>query len=473
MKKIYLNIKKTTVALSLLVLITTPVFAESLKVSWLDSSSNEDGFIIEKRLLGNDEFDTISTLAANTSSYIDSDVILDETYCYRVISYNQVGESPSEESCLAVIGAGVITPKISSKNSIPEYTYSDITISHQFISKPTTIELNDKKFYSFNNDQTYNESYSDSNLSNIEFYVDNGQAKAHSRDYFIFQQDGEELANGYMKMGFNSNNKLSFDMQSNGNVQTATLYIQAGVWSNEVSSIVVTVGNTEQYITLPKGYSWQYVSVDFTFDGTAPVTITTDKDQGGYSSLMFAGIVINTPVFIEEVVVEDVVQYASLLSVDTGADTTIDVSDLEFITYSMEKGNDDFSDASVENISYSGANRASSNTYQFITQNNETYSGYMSMSWNEENSVSIKLESGKSQINIVSLYFSAGAWTSETAQVEVIINDQSEFIELSSGYSWKKMKVDIEFEGKLNLDIRPAGILGGYSAFKFAGLTLY
>ena len=476
MNKTYFNIKNAIVATSLSFLMNAPILAETLQVSWSDSSSNEDGFIVEKRLLANGEFESISTLAANVSSYTDSDVILDETYCYRIIAYNQAGESPSEESCLAVIDESetdIITPKIPSKSTDPIYSYTDISIIHQFISKPTTIELDDKKFYSFKNDETYNEFYSDSSIYNTEFYVDNGQAKEYSRDYFVFQENGNDLVNGYTYMGFNSNNKLSFDMKSNGGKQVATLYMQAGVWTNETSSIVVTVGDTEQYITLPKGYSWQYISVDITFDGTVPITITTDKDQGGYSGLMFAGIVINDPVFIEEVDIEEPIQYASLLSVDTGVDTTIDVSSVEFTTYAMQKGNDEFSDASVESISYFGTNRTSSNTYKFITQNDVTHSGYKLMSWNEENGVTIKLESGESQINIVSLYFSAGAWSRETALIEVIINDQSEFIELSSGYSWKKMKVDIEFEGELNLSIRPSGILGGYSAFKFAGLTLY
>lgn len=476
MNKTYFNIKSAIVATSLSFLMNVPIFAETLQVSWSDSSSNEDGFIVEKRLLANGEFEIISTLTANVSSYIDSDVILDETYCYRIIAYNQAGESPSEESCLAVIGENdvePITPKTGGKASTPEYTYTDITISHQFISKPSAIEIGDKKLYSFKSDETYNESYSDSSIENAEFYTESGRVKEYSRDYFSFQKNSNELVNGYVHMGFNSGNKLSFDIESNGAKQVATLYMQAGVWTNEASSIVVTVGDTEQYITLPRGYSWQYISVDITFDGTAPVTISTDKDQGGYSGLMFAGIVINDPVFLEEVDIEEAIQYASLLSVDTGVDTTIDVSSVEFTTYTMQKGNDDFSDASVESISYFGTNRTSSNTYKFITQNDVTYSGYKSMNWNEENGVTIKLESGESQINIVSLYFSAGAWSRETAMIEVVINGESEFIELSSGYSWKKMKVDIEFEGELNLSIRPSGILGGYSAFKFAGLTLY
>lgn len=471
MNKKSIGVKRKVLVIASSVLISNPVFAETLQVNWLDSSSNEDGFMIEKRLLANELFETISTLSANTSTYTDSDVIIDETYCYRIVAYNQAGESPSEESCLAVIGEDeveAITPKTGSKPSTPEYTY--ISISHQFISKPSTIELGDKKLYSFKSDETYNESYSDSSIENAEFYAESGSVEEYSRDYFSFQQDSNELVNGYARMGFNSGNKLSFDMESNGATQTATLYMQAGVWSNEASSVVITAGDKEEYITLPRGYSWQYISVDITFDGNTPVTITTDINQGGYSGLMFAGIVFNDAL-VEEA--EEVIQYASLLSVDTGVGTSIDVTDIEFMTHSMQKGNDDFSDASIDTISYYGDNRTSSKRYNFINQNGDEYPGYTSMQWNEENGIILKLQSGDSQTNIASLYFSAGAWSSETATIEVMINDQSELIELSSGYSWKRMKVDIEFEGELNVDIRPVGTLSGYSALQFAGLTLY
>ena len=54
----------------------------------------------------------------------------------------------------------------------------------------------------------------------------------------------------------------------------------------------------------------------------------------------------------------------------------------------------------------------------------------------------------------------------------IIINGESEVIDLSSGFSWKYYKVEVEFEGELDIEIRPVGTLSGYSAMKFAGLTL-
>ena len=188
---------------------------------------------------------------------------------------------------------------------------------------------------------------------------------------------------------------------------------------------------------------------------------------------MFAGIVLNNAITaVEEVEAVEAVKYAALLSVDTKAGYTIDVADAEFMTHDMQSGNHDLTDAQVESISFSGKTYDVTKRYNFTDQNGNDFVGYKGMSWKEENGVALKLKSGESQVNVASLYFSAGAWTRETAAVEVVINGVSEIIELSSGYSWKYMQVDVEFEGELDIDIHPVGTIGGYSAFNFAGVTL-
>lgn len=489
MNKQSIGIKKSTLALASAMLINNPVFAETLQVGWSDRSSNEDGFMIERRLLDNNIFEKISTLSANSNTFTDSDVLNDETYCYRIIAYNQAGESPSEEQCLAVTGnddgesyddsgsydeseSEVVIPKKSSTPKTSTYSYTDISISHEFISKPTMIELADKKLYSFKSDETYNESYTDSSVYNANFSLENGKTLDLDRDYFSFQQEGEELTNGYVSMAFKSTNNLTFDMQSNDTLQTATLYMQAGVWSNEAASVVVTVGETEYYVTISKGYSWEYIAIDITFDGTVPVSITTDSDQGGYSTLMFAGIVINEATTIEYAEEVEPVQYASLLSSEINTGLSIDVTDVKFVTQGMQKGNEDFSDATVENISYYGDTRYYNNGYYFNNENGESYNGYTWMRWNENNGITAKLQSGESQINTVTLYFSAGAWTNGTAQIAIVLNGQTEFIELNAGYTWERTKVVIEFEGELNIDIHPVTTITGHSALNFGGLTI-
>ncbi|MBB1272127.1 fibronectin type III domain-containing protein [Psychromonas sp. SR45-3] len=482
------SVKKSSLVLFSLLAGSSIASAENLKINWTDNSTNEDGFIIEKRLQENNLFEIVSTLPANASNFTDSNVIVNQTYCYRIAAFNQAGQSTSDESCLEVYEVASsetpVEPTTPADTSTPTetetptdagiiYTATDIAISHEFTSKPSVIEVGEKELYSFRSEAAYNEEFSDDSIANSQFSVSEGKVGYYDRNYFSFQQNGTELTNGYALMKFNTGNKLSFDLVGNGQEQNATLYMQAGVWSRDTSSVIVTVGNEVETITIPRGFAWQYFSVSIAYDGSTPVTITTDSDQGGYSSVMFAGIVLNNAITAEvEVEAVEAVKYAALLSVDTNAGYTVDVADAEFMKHDMQSGNHDFTDAQVESISFSGKTYDVAKRYNFTDQNGNSFIGYKGMSWKEENGVTLKLKSGESQVNVASLYFSAGAWTRETAAVEVVINGVSEIIELSSGYSWKYMQVDVEFEGELDIDIHPVGTIGGYSAFNFAGVTL-
>lgn len=491
------GIKKSSLIIASVLLGNSFAMAGNLQVTWLDSSNNEDGFTVEKRLMEKDDFELISYLPADTTLYVDSDVVTYQSYCYRISSYNQAGKSTSDESCIEVNEVDVeatddsatenddstssdvvisepsySTDTDSDTASKPVYTYSDITISHEFISKPAVIEIGEKELHSFKSNENFNTEYSSNEIINADFLINQGKVY-YSNNAYSFQQNGVELSNGYASMAFNSTNHLSFDLIGNGTKQTATLYMQAGAWTSQVSSVVINVGNKTENIELPKGYAWIYFSVDIEFDGTTPVTITTDSDREGYSAVMFAGIVLNEADIIEEEVAEvEAIKYASLLDIDSRAEKVIDITDVKFMTSAWQGGNDELSDATVTELSYNGKTKAYTSTYQFINNNGGTYLGHESMGWSDENGVTIKLQSGASQVNTVALYFAAGAWTRELASVEVIINGESEIIDLSSGYSWKYYKVEVEFEGELDIEVRPVGTQSGYSGMKFAGLTL-
>ena len=187
---------------------------------------------------------------------------------------------------------------------------------------------------------------------------------------------------------------------------------------------------------------------------------------------MFAGIVLNEETSIEYAEEVEPVQYASLLSSEINTGLSIDVTDVKFVTQGMQKGNEDFSDATVESISYYGNSKTYNKSYNFFNENGETYYGFTWLDWNENSGVTAKLQGGESQINIVSLYFSAGAWTNKTAEIAIVINGQTEYIELNKGYTWERTKVVIEFEGELNIDIHPVGTINGSSSLNFAGLTI-
>jgi len=76
--------------------------AGELEASWLDNSSNEDGFKIERRTGTTQGYTQIAIVGANVTSYNDSGLVDGDTYCYRVLAFNAAGSSPySNEACAA------------------------------------------------------------------------------------------------------------------------------------------------------------------------------------------------------------------------------------------------------------------------------------------------------------------------------------------------------------------------------------
>ena len=74
--------------------------AAGLTATWIDNSSNEAGFTIERRAGTSQTYDQIATVAANITSYSDLGLIDGDTYCYRVFAFNGAGRSPySNEAC--------------------------------------------------------------------------------------------------------------------------------------------------------------------------------------------------------------------------------------------------------------------------------------------------------------------------------------------------------------------------------------
>lgn len=87
--------------------------AASLKLSWTDQSSVEQGFKIERAIGTGGSFTQLATVGANVRSYTDSTVSPGNTYCYRVRAYNAAGISaPSNQAC-----ANVSTSSASSVSS--------------------------------------------------------------------------------------------------------------------------------------------------------------------------------------------------------------------------------------------------------------------------------------------------------------------------------------------------------------------
>ena len=70
-------------------------------LSWTDSSSDENGFAIERSADSGATWQEIATTGRNQTSYLDSGLSPDTTYSYRVRAYNSVGHSPYSNTASA------------------------------------------------------------------------------------------------------------------------------------------------------------------------------------------------------------------------------------------------------------------------------------------------------------------------------------------------------------------------------------
>jgi hypothetical protein len=71
----------------------------NVRLFWTDIADNEDGYKVFRRVLGEDVFQEIALLPADSSFYLDSDASLaaQTKYQYKIIAFNAFGESNAVE----------------------------------------------------------------------------------------------------------------------------------------------------------------------------------------------------------------------------------------------------------------------------------------------------------------------------------------------------------------------------------------
>ena len=96
--------------------------AGELQATWMDNSSNEDGFKIERRTGTTQTYTQVAIAGANVTSYNDSGLVDGETYCYRVLAFNAAGSSSySNEVCAAArpdASGGLLAAVLPSSRSV-------------------------------------------------------------------------------------------------------------------------------------------------------------------------------------------------------------------------------------------------------------------------------------------------------------------------------------------------------------------
>ena len=98
-------------------LIATPALAQSLKTTWEDKSTNEEGFILERgdivvqpdgTLLA-DNFTEVARPPVDATSHVDSTIAQGRFYCYRVAAFITILNATPQEarSTFSNIGCGM------------------------------------------------------------------------------------------------------------------------------------------------------------------------------------------------------------------------------------------------------------------------------------------------------------------------------------------------------------------------------
>ncbi len=97
-------------------LTSTVLGSTSIRINWVDNSSNEDKFMIERSLDGGTIWALRDSVVANTTQYTDIGLTQNTEYCYRVYAANCMGVSPnSNQTCATTTITGINT----TSNEIP------------------------------------------------------------------------------------------------------------------------------------------------------------------------------------------------------------------------------------------------------------------------------------------------------------------------------------------------------------------
>ena len=70
----------------------TDISTSQIDLTWMDNSSDESGFVIERSMDG-ESFVIVAMLGPNATTYSDNDLIAGTAYYYRVYAYNSAGNS--------------------------------------------------------------------------------------------------------------------------------------------------------------------------------------------------------------------------------------------------------------------------------------------------------------------------------------------------------------------------------------------
>lgn len=115
-----------------------------IALSWQDQADNEAGFSLERRFSLDPDFSEIARLAPDSTTFSDTNVLPETTYCYRVRSFTESGQSDySNESCTSGTAdlalyefSAAVQPSVFTRIELPNAIKDALPVGVRFVEEP-------------------------------------------------------------------------------------------------------------------------------------------------------------------------------------------------------------------------------------------------------------------------------------------------------------------------------------------------
>jgi fibronectin type 3 domain-containing protein len=112
-------------------LVVTAVGPRQIKLTWKDNSATEQGFAVERTVsgTGSSNYQTVATLAANSTGFSDTTASPGTTYGYRIRAFNDIGSSYSSVQFATTPSDAALAPAAPSNLTLVGLSGTFATIS--------------------------------------------------------------------------------------------------------------------------------------------------------------------------------------------------------------------------------------------------------------------------------------------------------------------------------------------------------
>lgn len=195
--------------------------SSQIDLNWTDNATNETSYLIQRSSSSSGNFSTITTLGANSTSYIDESLIPSSTYYYKVLASDGTNTAASSVAMATTQPSGgndeptIVTIEQTSGNGILTYTSThDMGQSFTSIADGDLIAIEIKLVYA---------------LSNSTLKVFSGNTVSGTP---IYEQTGVSAGTGWQEIALNSPLELTNNQTYTFQLTDASLrYSYANVYS--------------------------------------------------------------------------------------------------------------------------------------------------------------------------------------------------------------------------------------------------